>query len=357
MTAHNALPSSTNRRLLRLVAIAALVAAVVYVLRPVGHVLLLLFSAVLLGIFLHKTAWYLSRSIHLPRPLALALVIIGIAGTLILFAWWAGPAIADQATGLVDRLKEGLQRLQSVADRFSITRALVEGAEPATQMIPDGASVLSSITGVFSSALESLTSLLIVLLVGIYLALQPGLYVDTAVRVIPRDRRGRVCEVIVTIGDTLWLWLLARLASMAVVGLLTALGLWAIGLPLAFVLAVIAGLLSFIPFLGPVLSVIPALLVALVEGMDMVLYVGLVYFGIQQLESYFITPLIEQRTVSQPPALLIAAQLLLGAVFRLLGVMLASPIVLVVILLVQMLYIEDVLGEKVTLMGKRRNGE
>jgi predicted PurR-regulated permease PerM len=139
---------------------------------------------------------------------------------------------------------------------------------------------------------------------------------------------------------------------MAVVGVLTAIGLWVAGVPLAFVLGLIAALLSFVPYIGPLAAVIPAALVALAEDPTKVIYVFALYGAVQLLESYLITPLIQERAVSIPPAVLIAAQVIMGVLAGAAGVLMATPLAVVLIVLVQMLYLEDVLGDSVSTLGE-----
>jgi predicted PurR-regulated permease PerM len=147
-------------------------------------------------------------------------------------------------------------------------------------------------------------------------------------------------------GSTLQSWLVAKLFEMLLIGGLTTLGLWLLGIELALVLGLIAGLLSFIPNIGPVLSVIPAVLLASLEGTRTMLYVVGLYTIVQALESYVFTPWMQQRIVSVPPALTISMQLLFGLLAGTLGLLLATPLVAVGMVLVRMLYVEDILGDR-----------
>ena len=141
------------------------------------------------------------------------------------------------------------------------------------------------------------------------------------------------------VGQTLWWWLLAHMSSMAVVGVLTTIGLFALGIPLAIVLGLIAAALAFIPNIGPVISAVPAILIALSESPTKALYVVLLYVAVQAVETNFITPIFELKAVSLPPALTISVQLLLGSLVGILGLLLASPMCAMAIVLVQTLYV------------------
>ncbi|WP_420473766.1 AI-2E family transporter [Noviherbaspirillum sp. ST9] len=149
------------------------------------------------------------------------------------------------------------------------------------------------------------------------------------------------------------LWLRGKLLSMTVVGAATAIGLTILGVPLALALGLVAGLLDFIPYIGPVLAAIPALLIAFSQGPMLALYVILLFIVLQLLEGYLLLPLIERKTVSMPPALTITMQVLMGLAFGLAGIALATPLTAVVAVLVAMLYVEDVLDDRVNLPAEK----
>lgn len=137
------------------------------------------------------------------------------------------------------------------------------------------------------------------------------------------------------------MWLLGRALGMTFVGMLTAIGLFMLDVPLA--LGLIAGLLDFIPNIGPLLAAAPALLIALMESPSLALYVAALYLAVQALEGYLIVPLIEQKVVRVAPALNVIGQILLAVMFGFLGLLLATPLIVMLMVLVQELYIKDVL--------------
>lgn len=153
------------------------------------------------------------------------------------------------------------------------------------------------------------------------------------------------------LGTALRWWLLGRAVTMTLMGALTTLALWFMNVPLALVLGIIAGIFLFVPYLGAVAAAIPACLIALMESPTKALWVAVVYTGVHVFEGYTITPYVQKRAVALPPAMLLSVQLLSAALFGVLGVIFSTPLMLVVIVLIQTLYLQDVLGENVALLG------
>jgi predicted PurR-regulated permease PerM len=141
---------------------------------------------------------------------------------------------------------------------------------------------------------------------------------------------------------------------MLMVGVMTALGLWLIGLNSALALGFIAGLADFVPIVGPITAAIPGLLVASGQGFDMVLWTLAVYVIVQQIESNIIVPIVVGNAVKIPPALGLFAVIALGVLFGPLGVLFAYPLAVVADVAVRRLYIRETLGEKVEISGEEK---
>jgi predicted PurR-regulated permease PerM len=194
------------------------------------------------------------------------------------------------------------------------------------------------------AALGALVNAAIVLSVGLCLAADPRLYKSGLLRLLPPERRPRAREVLTQLGSTLRRWLVGRLVLMFVNAALTWAGLSLLGVPLALTLGLLAGLLNFVPNVGPVIAGVPAVLIALTESPQQAMYVLLLYVALQSVDSYIFTPLVQKRTVELPPALTITAQVLLGVLLGTFGVVFATPLMAAALVLVRMLYVEDVLG-------------
>ena len=201
------------------------------------------------------------------------------------------------------------------------------------------------IAEIFQTTLGAVMNIAIVLFVGLFLAIDQDLYRDGFVRLLPHDRRERTREILNRMGTTLWSWLLGRFASMLITGIGTGIGLAVLGVPMAMTLGTLTGLLTFIPNIGPAIGLAIAVLVALPAGGTTAGMVVVVFLLFQLLESYVITPLIQQQQVSIPPALLITWQVLLGILTGFLGVTVATPLLALLFVVIRMAYLEDVLGE------------
>lgn len=351
-----AAPSAQDRSYVQRVIIAvAVVLAMLMGLALVLYavdVLLLAFAGLLLGVLLDGLAMALVRRTPLRRGAALGVVLVGLVGLFVGSGFLIGPQIAAQAGEMRDAVMAGYASLRETLASVSWTRSLLSEMPGGGDLGGLASGVLGRITGTLSTVFGTLANVFIVGFVGIYLAVHPHLYLDNAIRLFPRPRRQRMREATHRIGHAIRRWLYGQFLAMLIVGVLTTTGLLILGVPLALTLGVIAFLFSFVPFLGPIASTIPAVLVAFMEGPSMVLWVLGLYVGVQFIESNLITPLVQKRVVSLPPAILILAQILMGALTGLLGVALATPLAVTAIVLVQMLYVEDVIGDDVEVLGE-----
>ncbi len=200
-----------------------------------------------------------------------------------------------------------------------------------------------AVAGIFQSSLGIMVNGLLIFFTGLFLAIDPGMYRDGCVKLFPEQHRERTREIMDLMGNTLWDWLLGQFCTMTITGTGAALLLWAIGVPMAFTLGTITALLTFIPNIGPALALILALLFAIPQGSMTILYVLIGYVGLQLVESYVITPLIQQKQAALPPALQLAAQALMGVLCGLLGATVAPPLLAVVKVGVEEAYVKDVL--------------
>lgn len=333
-------------------ALATALAAAVLVLGFLWYtarVLLLGFAAVVLGVCLRGLAEWVAARTRLSPGRALTLVLLVLAAAAAAGGWFLGSAVATQSAELSESLPRAVAELrhrivgQPWGERLL---ALASGEDGSGRRFARYA------RGLLGGSLGGMLDALIVMVLAVFLAAGPRPYVDGVLALIPPDRRARIGRVMHELAHVHRRWLAGRLSVMAINGVLSWLGLWALGVPLPFLLGLLTGLLNFIPNLGPFLAAAPPLLLALAISPARALYVAILYVVIQNLEGFVLTPLVQHRSVSLPPALVLFAQVAMGVLAGAPGVLLATPVAATLLVVVQMLYVQDVLGEPVTVAGR-----
>ncbi|WP_083460593.1 AI-2E family transporter [Gulbenkiania mobilis] len=319
-----------------------------------ASVLLVLFCGVLLALFLSGLASWLSSRTGLGYGWALTAVLVGLAGSAVAALLALAPSVSEQMGELWSRMPQLLRGLVAQMEHYpwldGVRQRLASltGAAPAasggTPALPTG-QALSTAASMFSVTLGGLVNLVVILALGLYLAVSPTLYLRGLMHLVPPAHRTRTQEVLAALGSTLRQWLAAQLMAMAVIGSLTTLGLWLLDVELALALGLFTGVLTFVPTIGPVISAIPPVLLGLAEGPDKALYVLAMYLGVQAIEEYLVTPMLQKRMVSLAPAVTIAAQFLMGVLAGPMGIVVAAPLAASVLVLVRMLYVEGALGD------------
>lgn len=297
---------------------------------------LMVFAAILLAVFLRGGGDFIAARLGIGQMLGLAAFAVLLVVVAVAVGMLAAPLIAGQAQELAERIPQAGQALADHIRSYSWGPDLLDQIRPEGLLRSGGSGVASAVAGTFGA----FGNLVILLIVGIYFAIDPKPYHRGLTLLFAPSLRPRVQVVLLATVRTLKRWLAAQLLAMATVGVLTGIGLWIVGIPLAPMLGLIAGLLAFIPTIGPILSMIPGLLLAFAIGPDAVLWALAVYLAVQALESYLITPIVQREMVSLPPALTITVQLLLGVLFGLIGLALATPMAAAGLTLVSMLYVD-----------------
>jgi predicted PurR-regulated permease PerM len=221
----------------------------------------------------------------------------------------------------------------------SVTTRVVQqlNKSPSTQIV-------GWVVGFVGGIGTAIGGVLLVVFVGCFLAASPEPYVNGTLALVPPRHRPRIREVMDEITQRLRDWVKGQLVAMTIVGVLTTLALWVIGLPMAIVLGVAAGLLDFIPNFGPLIAAVPAVLLAAGHG-KIAPVVG-VYLVVQFVEGWILRPYIERKAVDTPPALLLAVQVLLASVAGMLGLLAAPALIVVADVVIRRLYVEDLLGDR-----------
>jgi len=330
------------------VAIAAFITLLIitgfYLLGQHAYFFLLVFAAILLAVlFCGMTDWLVDK-LHLKRGLSLLVAVLFFFGVIVAAFWLIAPTVGRQVQEMKQTIPQAVTQVENWLSQYGWGQKLVDQVpDDMNKAIPMQDALLSNISSAFSSTLNFLADFAIVIITALFLASNPKLYTVGFTKLFAVRNRSRVMEVLGKSYDTLKSWLIGMLSAMAIVGVSSAIGYSLIGLPLAFALALIAFFLAFIPNVGPWIAGLPAVLVGLTVSSQMALYVILIYGGVQLVESYLITPLIFQKTVDLPPALLLFFQVLLGILQGAIGLLLAAPILAVIMVFINELYIKDVL--------------
>jgi predicted PurR-regulated permease PerM len=359
----DATTDSFHRRTLFVIGITALVGVMIMILWYGSSVLLLAFAGVLLGILLHALAGWVRDRTRLGRGWSLAIVVTLLTLVLVGVLVLAGATLGSQAQELVRQLPEAYDKFRQKAAEWPLVGAWLSGdsspaqgpttapssqpAEQLEQTIKDAAPKVATTLGTMVGSLASgVVSFVTVTIVGIYVAATPMLYAAGLVRLVPRRHRGRAREVVAAAVYTLRYWMIAQGITMAVIGILTAAGLYFIGVKLWLLFGLLAALFNFIPNFGPLISFIPAILVAGADSPDKVWWVVGLYVVAQTIEGYVLTPLLQRKAADTPPAILIVVQVLMGILAGAMGIMLAAPVAALGVVLVKMLYVGDALEDR-----------
>jgi predicted PurR-regulated permease PerM len=315
------------------------------------QVLLWIFAGTLLAVLLRGMSDWVSEKTGISDRWSFFLVLLLILLTLGVSLWLLTPSVIVQVEELAEQLPRSIERIREMLNRSEMAQRVWALIPEPEQIMESMGNLLQGAVGFLSTTANAVTGLIMILFIGLYLAFDPRLYIEGFLHLIPIRKRNRAREVIHAAGHTLRWWLIGRILVMIPVAVLSVAVLWLLGVRLALILGILAGLLNFIPFLGPILAAIPAVLIAMIDDPMLGLYVILFYFLIQQLESYVIDPIVLQKTVFVPPVLYVSVQILMGILVGFLGVILATPLVALVLVLAKMLYVEEIIGEDMQVEG------
>ncbi|MBL6456664.1 AI-2E family transporter [Belnapia sp. T6] len=306
---------------------------------------LLGFAAVLLALALRAGGEPLARKTGLPDWAAVLVVTVLVVVAIGLAGWAAAGPLTRQAQELGQQLPRSLETLRGKLADTGWGDWLLHQVDPSRIFGGGGAeNAAAAAASAASTTLGGLGNAVLVVLLALYLAVQPEGYLRGLRHLFSPDLDGQVRDTLAEAGHTLRGWLMGQAFAMVVAGTLTWIGLMLLGVPLSGLLATIVALLNFIPVIGPLIGAVPAMLLALTQSATMPLWVlGLIVL-VQTVEGNFLTPMVQSRTADLPPALLLVAQVLTGALFGLLGVALAAPLSALGLVLARRAYVEGWLG-------------
>lgn len=313
--------------------------------------ILLTFAAILVAIALRAGGRLFNRYLKINVKLGILLTVVLVVLILIIIVNSVGPAIGAQFSELISGLPAAWQQVLDWLDRSNfgsfLERSIRPGdgsaaADTATNGLPQ---IFGFLTGTIGTVFGGLANLVLMITMSIFMALDGPSYRNGALRLVPIPYRPQARVISDELSTTLGRWMAGQAVDMVAVALMTGLGLWLLGMPLAMVLGLIAGLTNVIPYIGPFLSGVPAVLFGLTQGFDMAIYVLLLFIFVQQFEGNVLLPIIQKFASDLPPVLTVMGIVAFGGMFGFAGILLATPLVLVLIVLTKRLYIEGILGD------------
>ena len=310
------------------------VGALLYLLWSGADGLLLIFSGLLLAAFLDECTWLLGKVLPLPRKVVLALVVLVVLVVAVAVVVWSGFSIVKQ----FDSFSEALgQQLRAVEQSVRAAGLLPSGAPPAAAdgnhlmhlLFPDAQRLVGEARSALATLLGVAGEITVAALIGLFVAIDPSAYRGALLEMAPRAMRPRLSAVIAESARYLRRWLLGQLIGMVVLGLLTAAALSVLKVPDAMLLALQAGLLNFVPYLGAIAAGIPIALLTIPLGATTAILAMIAYVVIHLGIGYVLAPLIQQRMVRLLPGLTLASLVLFGMLFGPVGLVLATPLAVV----------------------------
>ncbi len=316
--------------------ILALIVILLLLFKTLFSVLLLTLAGALFAIYFHGCASFFKKYLHVPEGWSLALSIIINIVLLIVFFWFVGARLQQQVSDLTDTLPKTITNAKAYLQKSTV------GSKALDYLNSSGNSqkTMSIAKKFFSSTFGILSDVYIVLLIGMFFIASPFTYKKGIVHLLPPKAKDKGAKLLDEIHNVLKNWIKGQLFGFMFIAVLTGLGLWVIGMPLLLTLALIAGLLNFIPNFGPIIALVPAILIGLMQGTTTVILILCLYTLIQVVQSAVTQPLIQKKMVSIPPALIIFGQVAMGLLGGFWGVLLATPVVAIIMTLVNKLYVE-----------------
>ncbi len=380
MGANGLNPNSTNFRILRWVLTSVFTVIFLLAIWEVHATLLLVLASIILVVLITMPIRFFVR-LGLRRTPAAILSLFGMFGIIILLILLALPSLLEQFSTLGSDFQQGVTEVVTqwqlikqdpkMRETFPYVATLQDVmknvfgeddlnhifAEVTRQLGQAAGQLGGSVLPVVSGVASTLLSLIIVIFLSLYLLAEPHKYEEGAIRLFPVWYRPRVRFIIDRIDFTLRLWLQGQLLLMIFVGFVTWLGLAILGLQQALALGVLAGLFSFVPNFGPIAALVPSLVVALVQAPQHVGWIVLIIYGTSFLQSQLVAPLLFEESINLPPVLVLIGQIFAAVFFGFLGIMLAVPIIAILLVLVQEVYVKDILGDKPSEMAPNRQIE
>jgi len=343
-------PDRADTRFVRRLLLLLLVAAVVLALWRAANLLILAFGSVLGAIVIHAVADLYRDHLKVARRWALPVAIVTVLAVITFLVWLFAVEFRQQINVLVLRLPGLLDELAAYLSRTPVGAKIVDAVRAAYA----GSRVAQDVGGVAEGAGELILNSILVLVGALFFAADPRAYERGLLLLVPPRSRAPVEDALADVAATLRLWLRSSLILMTSMGVLVGVGLWLSGVPSAAALGLLAGLSEFIPYVGPTAAMLPALGLAATVGTGPVIGALVTYAVVRLIQTNVITPYVQSRVVSIPPAVTVFAIIGIGVVFGLFGLFFSAALLVVFFTLIRSLYLREVLGEPITRAAHRR---
>ena len=326
-------------RMWQTIAIVSLFITMLLVVRVAFNVLLMALAGCLIAVYFHGLGDLIQRKTRITRRSAM---LLSIAGTLVIIAlpvWFIGTTIQIQIAELSNTLPETIRITKAKLNSTPLGRKVIDYTSS-----QHSEKLLDTATSFFNTGFGVLGDLYIILFLGIFFTASPTLYKDGILLLIPQPRKAQGIRIIDRISRSLRGWLRGMLVSMILITVLITVGLMIIGIPLTMVLGLITGILEIVPNFGPLIAMIPGVLLAITVSTNTAIIVALLYIICQTIVANIVTPLLQKKIIHLPPALTLMSQLLMGALSGVLGIILAVPLLAILMILIDELYIKKSTG-------------
>ena len=319
------------------VAIVALLVGVILVARVAFNVLLMMLAGSLIAVYFHgfgdiiqrKTRW--SRTWAMTASLIISFLVLGA------LLWFMGTKIQVQIAELSNTLPHTVSTFKAKLGETPIGQKILES-------VSDGNSnnLMTTVQTFLGTSFGVLGDVYIILLLGVFFTASPSVYKKGILLLVPKPKKELGERIMDRISLSLKGWLKGMMVSIVLITVLISVALTIIGIPMAMVLGLITGILELVPNLGSLLAMIPGVLLAFTISTNTAIIVALVYIVSQTITANIVTPLIQKKIINLPPALTLVSQLIMGTLSGALGIILAVPLLAIIIILIDELYVKKI---------------
>ncbi|MCC8425446.1 AI-2E family transporter [Mucilaginibacter sp. UR6-11] len=319
------------------VGIVALLVVTILVIRVAFDILLMVLAGALISVYFHGLGDMIQRRTKLNRKPAMIISILSTVILLVALFWFMGTKIQEQVAELSNTLPHTIKNAQVKLSQTSAGQKVLQGISGFNSQ-----KMLNTVQGFFSTTFGVLGDMYIILFLGIFFTTNPSLYKDGILVLVPHNKKELGKHIMDRISLSLKGWLKGTLFSMLFVTILIGTALTIVGVPVALILALITGLLEMVPSIGSLIAMIPGVLLALTISTNMAILVAVIYIVSQTIVANIVTPMIQKKMINLPPALTLISQLIMGTVSGALGIILAVPLLAILIILVDELYVKKI---------------